>query len=181
MKAASMTLRDNSLQILADDNHLGAGYRFDNQDELVNNGELIVVGDLSRDTDEIVNLGIKVLPTSLHINSKEWNILPSEIDFRGGDIDVKSFELSSGDQHIRFEGRASQTQKDTLTLSLDKFSIGMINPILKSDMNIQGSVTGKVQLTSPLKSKGLLADIICDSTSIARGSYGHNLSRKFMG
>ena len=167
MKAASMTLRDNSLQILADDNHLGAGYRFDNQDELVNNGELIVVGDLSRDTDEIVNLGIKVLPTSLHINSKEWNILPSEIDFRGGDIDVKSFELSSGDQHIRFEGRASQTQKDTLTLSLDKFSIGMINPILKSDMNIQGSVTGKVQLTSPLKSKGLLADIICDSTSIA--------------
>ena len=167
MKAASMTLRDNSLQILADDNHLGAGYRFDNQDELVNNGELIVVGDLSRDTDEIVNLGIKVLPTSLHINSKEWNILPSEIDFRGGDIDVKSFELSSGDQHIRFEGRASQTQKDTLTLSLDKFSIGMINPILKSDMNIHGSVTGKVQLTSPLKSKGLLADIICDSTSIA--------------
>ena len=51
MKAASLILRDNSLQVLANDNHLGAGYRFDNQDELVNNGEFIVVGDLSRDID----------------------------------------------------------------------------------------------------------------------------------
>ena len=65
MRAASMTLRDNSLQILADDNHLGAGYRFDNQDELVNKGEFIVVGNLSRDISDIVNLGINVLPTSL--------------------------------------------------------------------------------------------------------------------
>ena len=167
MKAASLILRDNSLQVLANDNHLGAGYRFDNQDELVNNGEFIVVGDLSRDIDEIVNLGVNVLPTSLHINSKEWNILPSEISFRDGDIDIRSFELSSGEQHIRLEGRTSQLQKDTLTLSLDRFGIGMINSIFKSDMDIHGAITGKVQLTSPLKSKGLLADIICDSTSIA--------------
>ena len=165
--AASLSLKDNSFQILADDNHLGAGYKYDNQDELVNRGEFIAVGDLVRTEDDIVDLGIKIRPSMLHLNSKEWNILPSEIHMRGGEFDVRSVEIRSGEQKIGINGRTSRTEKDTLTLNLDRFDIAMVNSLLKSDLKVKGALTGTVQLTSPMESKGLLADLICDSTHIA--------------
>ena len=167
IKAASVSLKDNSLQILADDNHLGAGYKYDNHDELVNKGEFVAVGDLHRTDDQLVNLGINILPSMLHLNSKEWNILPSELHLCDGELDVRSMEIQSGEQKIRIGGRTSKTQKDTLTLNLDRFDISMLNNLLKTDLKVRGAVTGEVQLTSPMNSKGLLADIICDSTHIA--------------
>ena len=166
MKVASLSLSDNSLQILADDNHLGASYSYNNRDELVNRGEFVIVGDIARDNEDIVDLGINVLPSRLYLNSRQWDILPSEIHLRGDEIDVENLDLSSGEQQVSMKGRASKSQKDTLTLNLDRFDISVLNPILKSDLAIKGALTGKVQLTSPLSSKGLLADVICDSTSI---------------
>ena len=74
--AASLSLKDNSFEILAEDNHLGAGYKYANQDELVNKGEFIAVGDLARTDAGKVSLGINILPSMLHLNSKEWSILP---------------------------------------------------------------------------------------------------------
>lgn len=164
---ATLSLKDNSLQILADDNHLGAGYKYDNQDELVNRGEFVAVGDLVRTEDDIVDLGINILPSMLHLNSKEWNILPAEVHMRGDELDVRSVEIRSGDQTISLNGRTSRTEKDTLTLNLDRFDISMVNSLLKSDLKVKGALTGTVQLTSPMESKGLLADLICDSTHIA--------------
>ena len=165
--AASLSLKDNSFEILAEDNHLGAGYKYANQDELVNKGEFIAVGDLDRTDAGKVSLGINILPSMLHLNSKEWNILPSRVQICDGEIDVESVGFSCGDQNIKLSGKTSTDQKDTLTLSLDRFDISMLNHILKSDLRVKGAVTGKVQLTSPLSSKGLLADLICDSTHIA--------------
>ena len=165
--AATLSLKDNSFRLLANDNHLGAGYKYDNQDELVNRGEFIAMGDLVRTEDGLVDLGINILPSMLYLNSKEWNILPSELHFKDGEIDVKSIEISSGVQNIKLSGRTAKEKKDTLTLNLDKFDISMINHILKNDLRVKGAMTGKVEVISPLSSKGLLADLICDSMFVA--------------
>ena len=166
IKVASLSLEDNSFQLLADDNHLGAGYKYDNQDELVNKGEFIVVGDLSRENEE-VSLDVNILPSALYLNSKEWNIHSSEMKLKKGEFDIRQVAISSGEQKIDLSGKASKTRKDTLTLNLDRFDIGILNHIMKTDFGIRGALTGKAQLTSPLDSKGLLADLICDSTHFA--------------
>ena len=172
MRAASLSLKDNSFQIFANDNHVGASYRFDNQEDLVNRGELIAIGDLDRDSHGNVELGLSILPSALYLNTNEWNILPSDIFFRNGDIEVRSFEVAGGEQQIRLDGKISKEATDTMTLSLDRFNISGINHILKSDLDINGTMTGKVQVTSHKGSKGLLADIICDSTVISRTPLG---------
>ena len=91
---------------------------------------------------------------------------------RGGEFDVRSVEIRSGEQKIGINGRTSRTEKDTLTLNLDRFDIAMVNSLLKSDLKVKGALTGTVQLTSPMESKGLLADLICDSTHIADAPLG---------
>ena len=163
---AGLKLEDNSFRILADDNHIGAGYRYQNDDELINQGEFVMIGDVSRPDNE-VELEINILPSTLYLNSNEWNIQQSKLSLRKEEVNVSNLEITSGEQHIKMKGRASATDKDTLTLNLDRFNLAILNSVMKTDMRINGAVSGQAQLTSPLESKGLLADLICDSVYVA--------------
>lgn len=163
---AGLSLKNNSIKMMADDNFVGASYSFDNHSDPENKGELVMNADLSR-YGERLDIRFNLLPSSLYLDSKEWQILPASVSLQGKDITVDSFEILSGDQRIYAYGGTSMTQKDTLTLSLDRFDISILNPLLGTDFGIRGAATGNVKLTSPMQSKGLLADMLCDSTFIA--------------
>ena len=166
IRAASLILKDNRLRILGEDNHIGAGYSYENSGELLNRGEFVMVSDFARKEDKL-NIDLRLLPTTLHLNSREWNIEPSRILISGKEIDVEAFELTSSEQRVRLSGKTSTEKKDTLSLSLDRFDISIVNPLIGSNLGIKGAATGDIRLISPLKETGLLANLICDSTSIA--------------
>ncbi len=163
---AGFSLANNSVKILADDNHFGASYSFDNENEQDTRGELVLNAALSRE-DDILNVNMDLLPTAVYLNSKEWKIQPSAIKLKGRDISVDSLEITSGNERIYAHGRTSMTQEDTLTLSLDRFNISILNPLLGSNLGLRGAASGNVRLTSPMSSRGLLADMIMDSTFVA--------------
>lgn len=167
IRAASLMMMDSRLSILAQDNHLGAGFSYENTGELLNRGEFVFVSDFSRNDDEKLDIDVEILPTSLHLNSREWNIEPSKIHISGSDIDVERFELTSSEQRIRLQGRTSLEHRDTLALNLDRFDISIINPLIGTNLGIAGAATGEVKLISPLNEMGLLANMISDSTYIA--------------
>ena len=166
IEIATMKISDNSFRILADDDHIGIGYTYDNQSELENRGEFFVHGDLARIGSDIT-MDVNILPSMLYLNSREWRIQPSHLKIVPDGIEVSSVEFLSDEQRISLHGNVSKTQRDTLSLELDRFDISIINPLLGTDFGIRGAVTGHAQLTSPLSSKGLLADMICDSTYLA--------------
>ena len=166
IELATLTLSDNSLRILADDDHIGLGYTYDNQSELENRGEFFVHGDLSRVGSDIA-LDVNILPSMLYLNSREWRIQPSHMKIDPDGVDVTSVQFLSDEQSVSLYGKISKTQKDTLTLELNRFDISVINPFLGKDFNVKGAATGQVQMTSPIARKSLLADMICDSTYLA--------------
>lgn len=163
---ASMILQNNRLQILADNNNLGVGYSYHNQGDLENRGEFVFRSRFDRIEDN-VEIDIDILPTSLYMNSKEWNIQPSHLMIKGSDIDVESLEFTSSEQRIFLQGKASNDKKENLSLILDRFDISALNSLIGNNLGISGAATGQVHLRSPLKNFGLLADMICDSTMIA--------------
>ena len=163
---ASVLLSNNKLNILADDNNLGAGYSYENEGDLENRGEFVLRSLFDR-IDDKVNIDINLLPTTLHFNSKEWNVQPSHLTIYGSEIDIESIEFTNSEQRIHLNGKTSPDNKETLSLNLDRFDISIINSLIGKDLGISGAATGNIQLTSPLKNFGLLADMICDSTYIA--------------
>jgi hypothetical protein len=160
------TLSDNSIKLLADDNHIGLSCSYDNHSEMDNRGELVINGDLAREGERL-DVDISLLPSTLHFNSQEWNILPSSFKLKGKELSVDAFEVVSGDQRIYAFGKTSETSRDTLTFGLERFDISVLAPIIGPELGIRGIATGDVRITSPISSKGLLADIICDSTYVA--------------
>ena len=113
-----------------------------------------------------LNLDVEVAPSSVFINSKEWQVMPSNINILGRAIAVNSFGLVSGDEAITLNGRTSETQNDTLTLGLQRFDISLINSVIP-EIGIKGAITGTANLTSAFQRKGVNVEMICDSTYIA--------------
>ncbi len=171
MKIAALTLKDSHLGLHGQDNHVGVKFDYRNDNDLANTGEIILHGAFARDQDGL-GVNVEFLPSSVYLNSKEWNFQPSEIFLKGEEVDVRQFAVVSGDERISISGKASVENSDTLNLNLERFDISILNGIIRQDLGIRGAATGSVQLTSPLKQKGLLIDMICDSTYFAEVPVG---------
>lgn len=160
------SFNDSHLKFLADSNHFGLSCSYDNHSDAENRGELVINGGLAREDGKLL-ADISLLPSSLFFNDRQWKIMPSSAKINGKDIRIDSLAVESGDQKIYAYGSTSQTSKDTLTLGLYRFRLGALAPILGEDLSISGTATGDIRLISPMTEKGLLADIVSDSTFIA--------------
>lgn len=166
ISVANLVIKDNILQLHANDNVFGAGFSFNNHTEPEAKGELIINGNLSRDEESTI-VDLKIRPSSLQYGSREWSIQPSNIRIHNGAIEVDSFGAISGGQTVSLHGRASEEVGDVLTLNLERFDLSVINSLLTYDWKFKGAVTGTAALTSPLSETNLRADVICDSAYIA--------------
>lgn len=164
---------DNSiLKMYADDNRLGVGFQYDNGGELDNRGEIYALGELSRDESDALGLGVRLLPSTVHLNSRRWSIHESEFNISGDGAEVRNFELTNDEQRLTAYGKVSKTAADTLSMELDRFDIGIVNPLVTPDLGLQGKLTGLARLVSPLDDKSILLDVVCDSTYMAGEEMG---------
>ena len=166
ISASKIYMNDNILNIHINDNHIGAGFSFDNHGESETRGELIVNGTVTREEDSPI-FDIAIRPSSIYYDSKEWYIQPSKIKINGGDIDFDSFGVVSGDQSVGLFGRISDETEELLTLNLERFDISMLDALMTTDFGIKGAVTGVAQIKSPFSDMELMVDMLCDSTYIA--------------
>ena len=164
--ASSIRLYDNSLQMHAEDDMVGIGFTYDNHSELENKGQIYLNSRLSRENERLA-AEIDIRPSSLYMNSKEWEIMPSTITIKGKEVDVESFGLISGEEYIGLYGKTSESSHANLNFELQRFDISLINSVIGTDFGISGFMTGHARLTSPLSDKGVFIDMVCDSTYIA--------------
>ena len=170
IQISSIKLNNTRLGVFSKDNHIGAGFTYNNDEELENHGQLVVHSKLNR-TNGGLNIDADISPSSIYINSKEWNVLPSEINIIGHTVSVNSFGLVCGEEAITLNGRTSETQNDTLKLDLQRFDISLINSLIPG-IGIKGVVTGEANLLSAFQKKTLEMAVICDSTYIADSPLG---------
>ena len=170
IQVSSLKFNDSRLGIFAKDNQIGAGFSYNNDTELENHGQIVIHSELSR-TDAGLGIDLQFSPSSIYVNSKEWEVLPSNVNILGHSIAVDSFGFISGEEAITLNGKTSDTQNDTLTLDLQRFDISVFNSLLPN-IGIRGALTGSANLASAFQNKTLEVDVICDSTYITDCPFG---------
>lgn len=163
---STLSLANDRLELIAHDNHVGARFEYDNESEPVNRGEIVITGNIGRDTEGI-SMALDISPSALYVNSREWNILESSVLLKGGNINVRNFEMASGEQRLMLSGSTSTEHSDTLTLSLERFDLSLANTLLGDDFGIRGAASGNVMITSPIADNSFSGNIVCDSTYVA--------------
>lgn len=172
--ASPLHINSNSLQLLAEKDHIGLGFTFDNNSDETNKGEFYITGDLRKSHKDSLEANISILPSNFFVYSSKWNISPTDIRIVGKNIDLGELTLSNEDQSIQLAGGISDKAIDTLSLTLNKFSLANVNPFLSEKMSLEGTVNGQAMLISPYKKKGLsvVLDIDSDSTTFAGNDLG---------
>lgn len=172
ISAASLLLKDGNLELFADNDHLGMAFRYDNRGDLDNRGEVVMVCNVAQ-KDGKTEYALELLPSTVYLNSRQWNIYHSEATLCGKDINVGNLEFRSDSQAVTATGGFSHTGTDTLNVNLEHFDLSIVNPLIKQNASIRGQVTGMARVTSPSGSRAILADFVCDSAGVA----GRNLGR----
>jgi hypothetical protein len=161
-------LRDNHLDIMADDDRINLSYSFDNQTANISKADLRLTGDLSRDADGL-SVTASVLPSTIHYHGNRWNLDSDDVTLQGGDLQVERFRIRNGRQSLVVDGGLSPDKADTLLVRMEQFDLSLLNSfVMEGKLDVHGQATGQASLVSPSKpSIGLLASIACDSTYLA--------------
>lgn len=168
LSTSSLSFLNNNIMLYAKDNQVGVGVTYDNETDLADKGEIYLSGCLSRDRSGRLTVRGKTLPSNIYYNGEGWNISSSGINLDGKDVSVENLTASCADQSIRINGGFSSSKKDTLSVELVKFDLGLANKFLKQDFSIEGLATGRALLTSPWKDNaGVMMNLTCDSTKVA--------------
>ena len=164
---AGALLKNNRLSLFADDNHIGLGYIFDNESDPTTKAEIYLSGDLSRDEDGLGFMA-RALPSNVYYNGDGWAITSGDIGYKGGDISVSQLLARHEGERLAVNGGFSPTKTDTLSVTLEKFNLALLNSITGGSPSLEGRATGKALVLSPSKpTPGLLAGIVCDSTRVS--------------
>ncbi len=161
------SLQNCLVKLYADNNNLGVGLQYENEGEVQNSGEVYALGELSRDPLENLQANVRLLPSSVFLNSRQWSIHEGEVSLGNDGVKVDKFILSSDDQSVSVTGGLSKANADTLQMTLERFDLSVVNPLITPDIALQGKASGFAQVISPLNDQSILLNILSDSTFIA--------------
>jgi len=164
---------NNTITLLANDNHLGGGIVCEGDNNSSTVGEIYATADLTRDRDGL-GIAAQMLPSSFTFNESNWSIMPASATIKNGDIKIEYLHFSSGDQDIAIDGGISKNHADTLSVNLERFNIGIASAFLKEGYNLKGDVTGSAQILSyaDKNKKGFIVDMLSEGTSFADTDLG---------
>ena len=160
-------LKNNSISIFAKDNHVGLGYAFDNNTNKENKAQVNLSGNFSRDRNGL-KIVARALPSNVYYDGEGWGLKSGDIVIKGSDFKIDRLIATHDAESILVDGGFSKSRKDTLSVSLDRFDISLLDNFTGSYPALAGRASGRALMLSPISpSPGLLASIVCDSTYIA--------------
>lgn len=162
-----LKLKNGDLVVYANDNSLGLGFNYNNLTELENRGEFYIIGDLDQSSQGNPVIDAKTLTSNLYINGEQWRFSPTGIRYAEKSIGIDRLSIAKGNQLISIEGGVSPDRSDTLIVNVSELDLGLVSGLINAGLDLQGSINGRLLLTSPTRDNiGLMANITSTGTSI---------------
>jgi len=167
IRLGGMRFLDGEVSLFADDNAVGAGFTYDNKTPQRNQGEIYLTGNIGRNGDTLT-VDSRLMPSNIYYEGDGWSLTGKQIKLTGKDISIDGLLAECNDQRVSLDGGYSSTRNDTLSLSLERFDIGILNNMTNLGLDLEGLVSGEAAISSPAETNpGILMHLTCDSTRVA--------------
>ena len=143
-----------SLNAQAKEDRLETELNWGNNTNVTYGGKLKAITTFSKSDAPSPHLqaDIEILPTQMILNDSIWNIHPSHIGFQDGNIYIDNFLVKHREQHLRIDGKLTDTEKDSCLIDLNNVNVQYVLDILQfDDVQFGGFATGNVHLKQALK------------------------------
>ena len=162
------------LQAKAKDNLLNTKFNWDNHDvKTPFSGELNVATSLYYNLLNTAEAHVRVQRSHIILNGSEWNVEPSDVLYRNGDLLVDHFMVHNNQQHIIIDGNVSSNTKDSLTIDLNDMEVAYIlNLVDFHAVEFSGEATGTVIIREPLDNFKANANLTVKDFKFENGRMG---------
>ena len=162
------------LQAKAKDNLLNTKFNWDNHDvKTPFSGELNVATSLYHNLQNAAEAHIRVQPSHIILNGSVWNVEPSDVLYRNGDLLVDHFMVHNNQQHIIIDGNVSSNDNDSLTVDLNDMEVAYIlNLVDFHAVEFSGEATGTVMIREPLDNFKANANLTVKNFKFENGRMG---------
>ena len=139
-----------NMNATAADNNLQTSLRWDNMGHSdLFSGELNAITSLYRNLDGQAEAHIRVQPSRLMMQQKQWDIEPCDILYSSQRLLVDHFLVRNDERHVAIDGLAGNQPTDTLTISLKDVDVAYVQDMLNfHPVDFGGNASGTALLTS---------------------------------
>ncbi len=153
------------------DNKLMTSVKWSNKAKKKQHGMLNTVTQFADDSHHSAYISIE--PSHININDTIWNIHPSTITYKAGQIDINRFTIANNKQHIIIDGTASKSQADSVKIELNDIDIEYILDLVNfHSVDFSGRATGHAYITAPLSEISANGQIRVDNFKFEHGDMG---------
>lgn len=167
------------LRILANamNDRLSTSIQWDNNQQKVMSGELNAETRFIKSDNNKSSIDINIKPSHILINDTIWNVLPANINYRGGDLAIDHFSIEHGKQHIRIDGMATKHPSDSITIDMQDVNVGYIlNLVNFHSVEFDGNMTGKAYVKSVFYDPDAYANLTINNFLFENGRLGKLLA-----
>lgn len=147
-----------SLNAQAKEDQLTTSVNWGNSAAVTYSGELASVARFFRTKGEkpLLNAIIDIQPSNVILNDTLWQLHASQVVVDSGHIDVNNFLFSHKDRFIRINGRASESERDTIRVNLKEINVGYVFDMANlQGVKFEGDATGTAYASGVLKNPAL--------------------------
>jgi hypothetical protein len=157
---------------------------WDNKDEIMNKGNFIARGKISKSLSGKGNsiLNVDIDSTDIYARNNLWKISHSVIIVDSNAIKINKLLIRNNEHFYLIDGAVSDNPADTLNLEFNGIDIAPLNYIINKNkandptaisLNLKGFLNGKILLTNVYNNLLLESDIVIHNLSLLGSELGN--------
>jgi len=136
-------------------------------------GSLHTETNLTRNENGKTDVHIKVNPSEILVNDTTWQVLPANIKYSNGTLDIDHFSIEHNKQHIKIHGFATKNLTDSITVDLQDVDVNYVLDLVNfHSVDFKGYSTGKAYIKSVFYEPDLYAKLKVSQFRFQDGSMG---------
>ena len=117
-------------------------------------GQLNAIANFETSIDNKATANVNIQPSQMTINNADWQIKPCFVSYTDKQINISGFEINHGQQHLKVDGKATESNQDSLNVDLQDVDIEYVLSLVDFDaVSFKGKATGQAVLN------GLFGDL----------------------
>lgn len=164
---------DLTLLAAAADDKLGTSINWDNNQPKSMRGQLKAETKFVNNEDGKPDVAIDIKPSNVLINDTTWNILPANILYKGGDLEINHFAIEHNRQHIKIDGKATKSASDSIVIDMLDVDVSYVLGLVNfHSVEFGGHMTGKASVKSVFYEPDAYANITINRFTFEQGRLG---------
>jgi len=167
-----ITAKNNKISAQVKNNTIDLRYSFENADETGNTADVRTMISFPNKKEGNFNILAHILESHFIINNRKWKINPASIYYKDKFVQINNLGIESENQSINVTGKITDNRNDSLKVKLLNFDASILNPFIKTDLNIKGIFSGEADLFALYGEAGAILDLKGESVSISDKEVG---------